>query len=69
VAEYRVAQVMLILPSQLSSCRADPTKSEDEKSIDLNPWLVKNRITWDIEAELAPKINPKIHDLNFVTLA
>jgi hypothetical protein len=41
VAKYRVAQVMLILPSQLSSCRADPIKSEDEKSIDLNPWPVK----------------------------
>jgi hypothetical protein len=36
---------MLILPSQLSSYRADPIKSEDSKSIDPNPWLVKNRIT------------------------
>jgi hypothetical protein len=29
----------------------------------------KASIVRDIEAELAPKINPKIHDLNFVTLA
>jgi hypothetical protein len=36
---------MLILPSQLSSCRADPIKSEDGKSIDLNSGLVKNRTT------------------------
>jgi hypothetical protein len=44
-AKYREAQVMLILPSQLSSCRTDPIKSEDGKSIDLNSWLVKIRIT------------------------
>jgi hypothetical protein len=33
---------MLIL---LGYCHEDPIKSEDGKSIDLNSWLVKNRIT------------------------
>ncbi len=45
VARQRVAQVMLILRSQLSSCRADPIKSEDTYSIDPKAVLVKNRMT------------------------
>jgi hypothetical protein len=38
------------------------------KSIDDKGRFVKARFRGDIEAELAPKINPKIRDLNFTTL-
>jgi hypothetical protein len=31
--------------------------------------MVKREIARDIEAEASPKINPEIHDLNFVTVA
>jgi len=34
-----------------------------------NKMDVKQRARWDIEAETFPKINPKIRDLNFTTLA
>lgn len=31
--------------------------------------MVNTGVIWDFEAELAPKINPKIRDLNFTWLA
>jgi hypothetical protein len=31
--------------------------------------MVKQEWRGDIEAEASPKINPEIHDLNFVTVA
>jgi hypothetical protein len=40
-----------------------------ETSIPKRRLNVKRHTPWDFEAEATPKINPKIHGLNFVTVA